>query len=281
MTQGYGQQNNPMDPYGQQPGGQGDQQQGWGQQPAGEQQSWGQQPAGEQQGWGQPGGSSAAPADQQQWGQAPGASPAPAYGSPAPAPGGYGSPAPAPAGYPGAAGAAPSAPATAPSTLDKLTKWLLILAIAVVAVRLAQYIVGAVAGFAIGASSAGGGDAMGVTALGGGIVALLMLLLNGVVSLALLVVAIIVAVQARGRGRIGALIVVGAIVLAVVLYWIVQVIYMIAVGASTDPTSVGVWALVVLVLEIGRGLLIAVALIVGAMMARRWVKQSSAGALSA
>lgn len=280
MTQGYGQQNNPMDPYGQQPGGQGDQQQGWG-----------QQPAGEQQGWGQPGGSSAAPADQQQWGQAPGASPAPAYGSPAPAPDGYGSPAPAPggygspasapAGYPGTAGAAPSAPATAPSTLDKLTKWLLILAIAVVAVRLAQYIVGAVAGFAIGASSAGGGDAMGVTALGGGIVALLMLLLNGVVSLALLVVAIIVAVQARGRGRIGALIVVGAIVLAVVLYWIVQVIYMIAVGASTDPESVGVWALVVLVLEIGRGLLIAVALIVGAMMARRWVKQSSAGALSA
>lgn len=270
MTQGYGQQNNPMDPYGQQPAGQGDQQQGWG-----------QQPAGEQQGWGQPGGSSAAPADQQQWGQAPGASPAPAYGSPASAPGGYGSPASAPAGYPGAAGAAPSAPATAPSTLDKLTKWLLILAIAVVAVRLVQYIVGAVAGFAIGASSAGGGDAMGVTALGGGIVALLMLLLNGVVSLALLVVAIIVAVQARGRGRIGALIVVGAIVLAVVLYWVVQVIYMIAVGASTDPSSVGVWALVVLVLEIGRGLLIAVALIVGAMMARRWVKQSSAGALSA
>lgn len=122
---------------------------------------------------------------------------------------------------------------------------------------------------------------MGVTALGGGIVALLMLLLNGVVSLALLVVAIIVAVQARGRGRTGALIVVGAIVLAVVLYWVVQVIYMIAVGASTDPSSVGVWALVVLVLDIGRGLLIAVALIAGAMTARRWVKQSSAGALSA
>lgn len=270
-----------MDPYGQQPGGQGDQQQGWGQQPAGEQKGWGQQPAGEQQGWGQPAGSSAAPVDQQQWGQEPGASPAPAYGSPAPAPGGYGSPAPAPAGYPGTAGAATSAPATAPSALDKLTKWLLILAIAVVAVRLVQYIVGAVAGFAIGASSAGGGDAMGVTALGGGIGALLMLLLNGVVSLALLVVAIIVAVQARGRGRIGALIVVGAIVLAVVLYWVVQVIYMIAVGASTDPSSVGVWALVVLVLEIGRGLLIAVALIAGAMMARRWVKQNSAGALSA
>lgn len=254
MSQGYGQQNNPMDPYGQQPAGQ---------QPAG------QQPAGQQPQWGQQSG------QDQQWSQAPSGSPAPAYGSPASAPGAYGSPSSAPAGYPGAAGAVPGPATGAPSTLDKLTKWLLILAIAVVVIRFIQFIVGFGAGLAMGAAGASGGDGLAATALGGGLLALLMLLVNGVVSLGLLVVAIIVAVKARGRGRVGAIVVAGALVVAVILFWILRVIQAVTIDPSADPSAAGVWALILAAVEVGRGLLIAAALIVGAVMAHRWAKQQA------
>ena len=215
MSQGYGQQNNSMDPYGQQPAG------------------------------------------EQQWGQAP-----------------------APAGYPGSAGATTGTSPAPSSTIDKLTKWLLILAIAVVGVRLLQFIIGVIAGFALSAPAAAGGD-IGGTALGGGIVALLMMLVNGLVSLALLVLAIVVAVQARGRGRTGAIIVAGALVVAVVLFWILYAIQVVTVGGAADPSSVNTWHLVISVLDIGRGLLIAAALIVGAIMARRWAKQNAGAARTA
>lgn len=252
--------------------------QGYGQQPDSQpqngpsqdgQQQWGQDPFGQQQG------------QDQQWGQA---SPAPAYGSPAQAPA-FSSPAPASGpgaagsvpGYPGAAGGAATAGGAtggaSPSGLQKLTKWMLILAIAAVVVRLVMGIIGFATGLAIGATDPTS-DAAGVALIGGGLAALAMLLLNGVVSLALLVIAIIVGVRARGRGRVGAFLVAGTLVVAVVLYWILYAIGQVGIASAGDLSTAGVWSLVVAVLEIGRGLIVAAALIVGSLWARRWAAQN-------
>lgn len=224
MSQGYGQQSNPTDPYGQS-------------------------------------GAQGSP------------SAAPAYGSPAPAPG-FGSPSDAPAhgspaGYPGTTGAATTAGGTAPSSLLGLTKWMLILAIAVVAIRAILGIIGFGTGFAIGA--AGTSVGVGTAAL---LLSLATLLVNGLVSLGLLVVAVIVAIQAKGRGRTGAIIIAAAIIVSIVLYWIVFAIRQVGMSAAADSTTLGIWGLVYIVAEVLRWLLISAALIVGALMARRWAKQN-------
>src|SRR5699024_4812963 len=108
----------------------------------------------------------------------------------------------------------------------------------------------------------------------GGIASILLLLLNGLVSLALLVLAIITAVQARGRGRTGAIIVGGTIVAAIVLYWLLVLVRVIASEAA-GPGAVGAISIVTPVLEGLRFLLVAAALIVGAVMTRRWAKQNA------
>ena len=91
-----------------------------------------------------------------------------------------------------------------------------------------------------------------------------------VAPLALLVLAIIAAVQGAGRGRTGALVVIAAIVLSMVVYWIIMVVLQLAVGSGSMSGALGVVAVVV---EVLRWVVVAAALIVGAVMVRRWAAQ--------
>ncbi|NMA78582.1 MAG: hypothetical protein GX960_15220 [Actinomycetales bacterium] len=226
--------------------------------------------------WGQP---EQAPAPQPHWGQS---SPASQGGSPMASPSqpqwGQASPAAAPGGYPGASypgapgaagGSYPAPGASTPSMLSNIIKWMFFAVLAVVAVRL----IGNVIVFGIGAAggAAGSPEVVGMGSLFG----LLVLLVNGVVSLAVLVLAVMVIVQASGRGRTGAIVVVAAMVLAVIAYWIVYGIYTVIIVNATDYSTVGVMSLVYLVVEIIRSLLVFAALIVGAMMSRRWAAQNA------
>lgn len=222
--------------------------------------------------WGQPGQPS--PAPQPQWGQP---SPAPQPGSPSQPQWGHVSPAPAPGGYPGAsypgaAGASNSfgAPgAGAPSRLANLIKWMFFAVLAVVAVRL----IGNVITFGIGFA---GGAAGSTAVLGmGSLFGILVLLVNGLVSLAVLILAVMVILQASGRGRTGAIVVIATMVLAVIAYWIIYGIYQVIIYNAVDYSTVGVISLVYLVAEIIRSLIVFAALIVGAMMSRRWAAQNA------
>lgn len=149
---------------------------------------------------------------------------------------------------------------------------MLVLAIAVVIIRAILGIIGFGTGLAIGAADTS--DGVGTAALGGGLLSLATLLVNGLVSLGLLVVAIIVAIQTKGRGRTGAIIIAATIIVSIVLYWIVYAISQVGMSAAADSTTLGIWGLVYIVAEVLRWLLISAALIVGALMARRWAKQN-------
>ncbi|MGO1286768.1 MAG: hypothetical protein ACTHWF_13450 [Brachybacterium sp.] len=222
--------------------------------------------------WGQPGQPS--PTPQPQWGQP---SPAPQPGSPSQPQWGHVSPAPAPGGYPGAsypgaAGASNSfgAPgAGAPSRLANLIKWMFFAVLAVVAVRL----IGNVITFGIGFA---GGAAGSTAVLGmGSLFGILVLLVNGLVSLAVLILAVMVILQASERGRTGAIVVIATMVLAVIAYWIIYGIYQVIIYNSFDYNTIGMISLVYLVAEIIRSLIVFAALIVGAMMSRRWAAQNA------
>jgi hypothetical protein len=241
----------------------------------GQQGQWGPQGQEPQQQWGQPSPAPQAAPAAPQWGQqgqqsAPQASPAPqqwSQASPPPAPGGY----PGSAGYQGAAGAGASAAAFggAPSTVSKLVTWMFYAVLAVVAVRL----IGNVIVFAIG--FVGGAAGSPATVGAGNIFGLLVLLVNGLVTLALLVLAIMVIVQAKGRGRTGAIIVVATVVLAVIAYWILYGILIGVVASSVDFSTIGVVSLIYLIAEIIRCLIVFAALIVGGLMSRRWAKENA------
>lgn len=155
--------------------------------------------------------------------------------------------------------------------LAKLANWLFYGVIAVIAVRFLLGVVAFGVGFVSGAVGAGESSG-GVLAAAG--VGLLGLLVNGLVSVAVLVLAIMVIVQASGRGRTGAIIVVAALVLAVVAYWLLQIIYSVAL-AGADFSAIGVISILALVAEIIRSLLVFAALLVGAIMVRRWVAQNA------
>ena len=293
MTQGYGPQDGQPGQWGQngqwgqdgQPGQdpqQPVQQPQWGQpSPAPAAPQWGQQPSapapqqGEQAQWGgqpsaqpQPAASPAQP----QWGgqsSAPQASPAPqqqwSQSSPPPAPGGY----PGTSGYPGAAGASAGLPGTGgTSTLGKLVSWMFYAVLAVVAVRL----IGNVIVFAI--QFAGGATGSTATAGVGTAFGIVVLLVNGLVTLALLVLAVMVAIQAKSRGRTGAIIILATVVLAVIAYWFLYGI-LLGVAANADYSTFGVVSLIYLVVEIIRSLIVFAALIVGGLMSRRWAKQNA------
>ena len=274
MTQGYGPQDGQQGQWGQngqwgqdgQPGQdpqQPAQQPQWGQpSPAQAAPQWGQQPSapapqqGEQAQWGgQSSAPQASPAPQQQWSQS----------SPPPAPGGY----PGTSGYPGAAGASAGLPGTGgTSTLGKLVSWMFYAVLAVVAVRL----IGNVIVFAI--QFAGGATGSTATAGVGTAFGIVVLLVNGLVTLALLVLAVMVAIQAKSRGRTGAIIILATVVLAVIAYWILYGI-LLGVAANADYSTFGVVSLIYLVVEIIRSLIVFAALIVGGLMSRRWAKQNA------
>ena len=203
--------------------------------------------------------------------------PAPQPGSPSQPQWGHVSPAPAPGGYPGAsypgaAGASNSfgAPgAGAPSRLANLIKWMFFAVLAVVAVRL----IGNVITFGIGFA---GGAAGSTAVLGmGSLFGILVLLVNGLVSLAVLILAVMVILQASERGRTGAIVVIATMVLAVIAYWIIYGIYQVIIYNSFDYNTIGMISLVYLVAEIIRSLIVFAALIVGAMMSRRWAAQNA------
>lgn len=245
MTQGYGPQGGQQGQWGPQ-----------GQDP--------QQPAQQPQ-WGQPSPAPAAP----QWGQ-PSPPQAPQHSSPAPQQWSQASPPPAPAGYPGSVGhAGAAAPAAGGgSTVGKLVTWMFYAVLAVVAVRL----IGNVIVFGIGflGGAAGSMELAGV----GSIFGILLLIANGIVTLALLVLAVMVAIQARGRARTGAIIILATVVLAVIAYWILRGI-LLAVYANADYGTIGIISIVYLIAEIIRALIVFAALIVGALMARRWAKENA------
>ncbi|QNN82185.1 hypothetical protein H3H54_13775 [Brachybacterium sp. Z12] len=141
--------------------------------------------------------------------------------------------------------------------------------LAVVAVRL----IGNVITFGIGFA---GGAAGSTAVLGmGSLFGILVLLVNGLVSLAVLILAVMVILQASGRGRTGAIVVIATMVLAVIAYWIIYGIYQVIIYNAVDYSTVGVISLVYLVAEIIRSLIVFAALIVGAMMSRRWAAQNA------
>jgi hypothetical protein len=231
---------------------------------------------GQQPQWG-PGGQEQPPAAPPQWGAPEQSGPAqqPQWGQPSPVQEpqwGQVSPTPAPAGYPGAAGASAMAGAGgagAPSMIANLVKWLFYSVLALVAVRLIINVVVFAINFAGGAM--GSVEMIGV----GGLLSMLGLGVNGLVSLVVLVLAIMVIVQGSGRGRTGAIVVVATMVLAVVAYWIVRGTFLVVVHGSTDYSMIGMMSTIYLVIEILRALLVFAALIVGAMMARRWAAQNA------
>lgn len=214
MTQGYGQQ-----PDGQNQWGQG------GTSPSGD--SWGQpSPAPQQNQWGQP-----SPAPQpEQWGQP----------SPAAAPGGYPGAAQSPAGpqfggqqYGGQQFGGPQGAGDGVNWQRvKLLGTLLLggaalLLVLRVGVGLTQ-LVGA-----DGTASVNAGGTPGAVGFGSSIVVLLLAIANLVVSLAMIVIGIMAAVSGRGKARAGGIIVAVAIPVAVVLYWIVLIIMSFVVVAAT------------------------------------------------
>ena len=91
----------------------------------------------------------------------------------------------------------------------------------------------------------------------------------------------ITAIRTRATGRIGAILIVAALVISVVLFWVNQVIFRVTVVSATDLDAAMTWSFVHIGLEIGRWLLIAAMMIAGAVMARRWVKQNAGAAQTA
>ena len=94
-------------------------------------------------------------------------------------------------------------------------------------------------------------------------------------SLAVLILAVMVILQASERGRTGAIVVIATMVLAVIAYWIIYGIYQVIIYNSFDYNTIGMISLVYLVAEIIRSLIVFAALIVGAMMSRRWAAQNA------
>lgn len=182
----------------------------------------------------------------------------------------------APGGDPGV-GSMTSATA---STAAKIVKWLMILTIAVVAYRALMGIISFSTGFLLSASGAVASDPEAAL-IGSRLLDLILLAINGLVSLALLVASVITAIRTRAKGRIGAILIVAALVISVVLFWVNQVIFRVTVISATDLDAAMTWSFVHIGLEIGRWLLIAAMMIAGAVMARRWVKQNAGAAQTA
>ena len=141
--------------------------------------------------------------------------------------------------------------------------------LAVIAVRLIGNVIVFAVQFAGGA--AGSEGLVGA----GGLLGILVLLVNGLATLALLVLAVMVIVQASGRGRTGAIIIIATVVLSVIAYWILYGILFAVIMNSTDISTIGVMSLVYLVAEIIRVLIVFAILIVGALMSRRWATQNA------
>ncbi|GAA1483596.1 hypothetical protein [Brachybacterium fresconis] len=157
------------------------------------------------------------------------------------------------------------------STMVTLTTWMLITVIIVIVVRLLDAAIGVAAAIAAPAMiSSGTFDDGVVLVAGGAIMNLLFQTVNGLLSGALLVLAIWTTVKAAGRGRIGAIILVVALVLSPLLYLIGSVISTLVTGDAGDPAFYGDSSLAHAIFEVLRTLLVVAALIVGAVMVRRW-----------
>lgn len=81
------------------------------------------------------------------------------------------------------------------------------------------------------------GGEMSAVALGTGLVAIVLYLANVVVSLAMLAIGIIVAVMARGRARVGGIVIAAMIPVSIIAYWVVTIIMafiLVALGMDSD-----------------------------------------------
>ena len=284
MTQGYGPQNGQDGQWGQQsqngqqgqwgaegqPGQQPAQQPQWGQpSPAPAAPQWGQQPGSQQQQWGQPSPAqgeqpqwgqpspAAAPQQQGSWSQVPQASPAASY----PGASGY-------TGLPAAQGDASKAPLA-----KKLGIALIALSVLAILSRFATPI------FMFMMAANGGPSQMDEVSVGMGLSSigtLLAWIANLLFSLGLLVIAIIAAIQFRGRARTGAIIVGATVIVSVILYWIVSFIGgFLGAAIAGNSYDLGTIYTVGGIAEILRILVVAAALLVGSYMVYAWGRKNA------
>lgn len=174
------------------------------------------------------------------------------------------------------AGVSPSSSPTAPAGL---ITWMFFVGIAVVAVR-TLLVLGTIAlsvFFFVGLASTATdpNDVMisfgiGSVVISGG------QLVTVVLSVALLTLAIIVAVKAKERGRTGAIIVGGAVVLSFVAFFIARYIFIIApVSAGDDVDKIFTVAIIDHVVRAVHWLAFSAAVLFGAVRSRRWSRQNT------
>ncbi|ATG51017.1 hypothetical protein CFK38_05345 [Brachybacterium vulturis] len=172
---------------------------------------------------------------------------------------------------------APSADATAPVGL---IRWLFVIGIAVVTVRALLVLVSILLSvyFYGLASTATDTDDVMISFGVGSIVISAGQLVTVVLSVALLTLAIIVAVKARERGRTGAIIVGGAVVLSFVIFVLVffigRFLFINAPGVAGDGVD-GIFRIAIIdhVVQAVHWLVFSAAVLIGAVRARRWARQ--------
>ena len=145
-------------------------------------------------------------------------------------------------------------------------RWMVIGTVVMVVVRMlgviGAYLAGAVA-------SITGIDSLQAVS---GLIAFFVVPVSGLVSLILLVIAIITIVQARDRGRRGAIIVAVTLTVGAVLFAALYVLWRIVLG-TTDPSAMSMVSGGYNIAELIRTLIVLSALVIGARMSRRWAKQ--------
>lgn len=194
----------------------------------------------------------------------PGASPSgPAFGTPS-------------TGFPGPV---PGGSGSVREAVAPFAKWLFIGAIAVVVARTLAGLSSFAWGFLMGYSTTAM-DYDDVNAMGS-IGALLVIGLIGLVvlvSTAELILAIVVAVKAQGRGRTGAIIIAATIGASFLLYWILRIVSALVLSAAMSGSmggvgGMGAMSVISIIIEVLHWAVVAAALIVGAIMVRRWAAE--------
>jgi hypothetical protein len=224
----------------------------WGQPSSPQPSPWGQPPSAQSSPWGQPPSGQPSPAAPQPYGAAQQQTPygapqqpaaqqgSPYGGSPnfGTAPNGYpGSPAypgaPANPAYPAAPGAGITQPIPNHSLIRKLGIALLALVAVAFLARAGIDLVRIISADSLSRSaSINMGDEGSGLLMGAGLGSLFFVIVNTLASIAIIVIGIIAIVQARGRARVGAIVVVAMVLVSIVLSWIVNFIGGAVIGAS-------------------------------------------------
>ncbi|ASK65417.1 hypothetical protein CFK39_05740 [Brachybacterium avium] len=164
--------------------------------------------------------------------------------------------------------AVPASSADPPAPVG-LIRWMFIVGIAVVAVRALLVLSTIVLPvfFGLASTATDPDDAMISIGIGSAITVVL--------SVALLTLAIIVAVKAQGRGRTGAIIVGGAVVLSFVVFLVVffigRFLFITAPGATGgDVDRIFTIAIIDQVVQAVHWLVFSAAVLIGAVRSRRW-----------